>query len=325
VDLRQLAALAAVADHRSFSAAAQALHTVQSNVSTHVAKLERELGVTLVDRATGELTDGGRAVVERARRIQAELTAIPTDLANLAGTVSGPVRLGMIGTVGAWVLPLLIPAIARDHPAIDLAIVEATTTSLTPQVVARTLDAAVVNLPVVDPDLATEPLFEEDRVVLAPTGHPLAGRSRDHVRLRDLAAHPLLLEPAGTAFRDDLDAAAARVGVSLTPLAEVDGMRALSALALEGFGAAVLPATAVPIPPPDGWRRLEIRGLAPRTVGLATSSRGRLTAPARAVIDEVRRLVAAAGPGRPGVRVHDRAPSDDVGPPPTVGGEPGAL
>ena len=122
VDLRQLAALAAVADHRSFSAAAQALHTVQSNVSTHVAKLERELGVTLVDRATGELTDGGRAVVERARRIQAELTAIPTDLANLAGTVSGPVRLGMIGTVGAWVLPLLIPAIARDHPAIDLAI-----------------------------------------------------------------------------------------------------------------------------------------------------------------------------------------------------------
>ena len=59
MDLRQLGALVAVADHRSFSAAARALHTVQSNISTHVARLERELGVTLVDRATGKLTPEG--------------------------------------------------------------------------------------------------------------------------------------------------------------------------------------------------------------------------------------------------------------------------
>ena len=59
MDLRQLAALVAVAETGSFSAAARSLHTVQSNVSTHVARLERELGVTLVDRASGTLTEEG--------------------------------------------------------------------------------------------------------------------------------------------------------------------------------------------------------------------------------------------------------------------------
>lgn len=303
VDLRQLAALAAVADHRSFSAAARALHTVQSNVSSHVAKLERELGVELVDRATGDLTDEGRIVVERARRVQVELDAVVSDLAAHAGRVTGRVRLGMIGTVGAWVLPHLIPALAETHPGIHLVIVDATTTSLIPQVVARTLDAAVVNLPITDPDLLTEPLFEEDRVVLAPPGHALARRKRARISLGELAPHHLLLEPPGTAFRDDLDAAADRAGIELTALAEVDGMRALAALAQEGFGAAVLPATAAPIPPPAGWRRLEITGLGPRTVGLATSRRSRPTAPARAVTDAVRHLLATEGPGRPGVRV----------------------
>src|SRR5216683_2251972 len=88
MDLRQLAALVAVAEHRSFSAAADALHTVQSNVSTHVARLEKELGVQLVDRQSGQLTDEGQAVVDRARRIAAELDALVSDVAALRDGVA---------------------------------------------------------------------------------------------------------------------------------------------------------------------------------------------------------------------------------------------
>jgi len=73
MDLRQLSALVAIADHGSFSAAARALFTVQSNVSGHIGKLERELGVTLIDRSAGRLTDEGERVLERARRILNEL------------------------------------------------------------------------------------------------------------------------------------------------------------------------------------------------------------------------------------------------------------
>src|SRR5437763_686740 len=89
MDLRQLGALVAVADHRSFSAAARALHTVQSNISTHVARLERELGVALVDRATGKLTPEGEIVVSRARRIETELEALVADVAAVHSEVEG--------------------------------------------------------------------------------------------------------------------------------------------------------------------------------------------------------------------------------------------
>src|SRR5205823_15031683 len=98
MDLRQLGALVAVADHRSFSAAARALHTVQSNVSTHVAHLERELGVTLVDRNTSRLTEEGERVVARARRIQSELDALVADVAAVRSEVVGVSRIVVIGT-----------------------------------------------------------------------------------------------------------------------------------------------------------------------------------------------------------------------------------
>src|SRR5260221_10767625 len=113
MDLRQLAALVAVADHRSFSAAARALHTVQSNVSTHVARLERELGVTLVDRTSGTLTEEGAAVVGRARRIHAELDALVADVASVNSEVSGTVRIGVIGTTARLLVPPLLQGL--DH------------------------------------------------------------------------------------------------------------------------------------------------------------------------------------------------------------------
>ena len=96
VDLRQLAALVAIVDHGSFSGAAAALHTVQSNVSGHIKRLERELGAELVDRQTGSLTEEGRAVEARARAVQAEMDAIAADLAALHQHVQGSVRLDMI-------------------------------------------------------------------------------------------------------------------------------------------------------------------------------------------------------------------------------------
>ncbi|MEZ5164947.1 MAG: LysR family transcriptional regulator [Acidimicrobiales bacterium] len=91
MDLRQLNALLAVAEHHSFSAAARALHTVQSNVSTHVARLEQEVGAVLIDRALGELTVEGEIVADRARRILAELRSIEDDLSALRDEVSGAV------------------------------------------------------------------------------------------------------------------------------------------------------------------------------------------------------------------------------------------
>lgn len=281
MDLRQLAALTAVADNRSFSAAARALHTVQSNISTHVARLEREVGVILVDRASGSLTEAGELVVARARRIQSELDSLSADVASAFDQISGSVRLGVIGTTARWLVPILLRAMGVQYPRVELIVVDATTTSLLPQTARGDLDLAVVNLPVDDPDVATELLFLEDHVVACPPNHPLA--SYDHVRLDKAAEYPLLLEPRGTAYRDELEIEAARAGIALTPLAEVDGIRLLASLVLDGLGAAILPASTTVALETSGWRRVAIDGLAPRSVGLIQRRRALLSAPARAL------------------------------------------
>ena len=226
MDLRQLNALLAVAEHHSFSAAARALHTVQSNVSTHVARLEQEVGAILIERSRGELTTEGEIVAGRARRIIAELRAIEDDLVALRDDVAGSVRAGVIGTTARWLVPSVLDAVSTTHPRIELQVVEATTTSLVPQLLSDRLDVAVVNLPVDDPDIDVEVLFAEERIVVAPIDHPLAAHER--ITLSDLVEHEILLPPRGTAFRDEIDTDARQANVRLTARAEVDGKVLLS-------------------------------------------------------------------------------------------------
>jgi LysR family hydrogen peroxide-inducible transcriptional activator len=301
MDLRQLTALIAVAEDGSFSAAARTLHTVQSNISTHIARLEAELGATLVDRASGRLTHEGQVVADRARHIQVEVAAIAADVAALRDEITGSVRLGCIGTVGRWLVPLVLQRITSEQPKIHVVVVDATTTSLVPQLLSDNLDLAVVNLPLNDSDLVSEPLFDEDRMVIAPAGHPLAGRGS--VTLKELSEHELLLEPVGTSFRDELDTEAAMAGVTLRALAEVDGLRLIATLAFQGFGAAIIPATAAPPWLEGDWDRVAVTGLARRSVGLAQRRRGLPSAPARAVHDIVTRVVAEEAEGLDGVHL----------------------
>ena len=259
MDLRQLNALVAVSEHRSFSAAARALHTVQSNISTHVARLERELDAILVDRRTGELTSEGEAVVLRALRIRAELQAIPADVSALRDDIQGTVRFGIIGTTGRWLVPALLTALKESYPGVHLVVVDATTTGLLPQLQSGQLTMAVLNLPLTEPELTSEPLFDEERILIAPTDHPLAKEER--VTLEELVEHQIVLPPTGTQFRNEVDEAAAGLGITMEPLAELDGMRLLASLAFQGYAPALVPATAAPFGEGDQWSIVQVDGL----------------------------------------------------------------
>lgn len=291
MDLRQLNALVAVADHGSFSAAADALHTVQSNVSTHVARLERELDTLLVDRNGGTLTEEGVAVVERARRIRGELEALVADVAALHDEVVGTVRIGMIGTTARWLAPRLIESLAEQHPKVRLIIIDATSTSLEPQLASGRLDLAIVNLPVPGSEFVTYPLFEEDLVLIVPADHPLA--PRESVDVRDLDGLALLMPAPGTSLRDELDQSIATAGITTTARAELDGVTLMASLAFDGHGPAVLPATAVPSRFGGEWTRLAIRDLPRRGVGVAQRRKGLPAAPVRAVLVVLDEVVAA--------------------------------
>ena len=289
MDRKQLRALVAVAENRSFSAAARSLDTVQSNVSAHVARLERELGLTLIDRATTAPTHEGQAVLARARRIEQEFEALDSDVASLHDEISGQVRLGAIGTTARWLVPPLLERLAEHHPLVRVVVLDATTSSLVLNLLSGAVDLAVVNLPVDEAELLVEPLFDEDRVLIVPAGHPL--HDRDSVRLEELVEHELLLEAPGTAFRGVLDGVAAEKGVPLRPKAEFDGMRLLASLAFAGFGAGVVPASAAPSNVGGDWRRVALAGVPGRTVALVRRRRGMPSAAQRVVEDAIGRVV----------------------------------
>jgi LysR family hydrogen peroxide-inducible transcriptional activator len=296
MDFRQLQALIAIADNGSFSAAATALHTVQSNVSSHVARLERELGVQLVDRHGGQLTEEGLAVVERGRRVAAELDAAIADVAALRHEVAGTARIGMIGTTARWLAPLLLDGMGRAHPKVRLVVGDGTSATLEPHLASGSLDAAIVNLPQSSPDLVERPLFDEDLLLVVPRDHPFAERSE--IPLRHLDGFELLLPAPGTTFRDEIDEACRVAGITLKPRAELDGVRLIASLTLQGYGPAILPATGA-VDAMWGFARVSVSDLPRRRVGVVLRRRGRPSAPARAMLETLDAMVEAnLDPGR---------------------------
>ena len=192
MELRHLQALVAVAEHGSFSSAADHLGTVQSNISAHVARLERELGTTLVDRSAGRLTADGEVVVARAYRVMGELDALVADVGALREAVAGNVRVGILGTTARWLVPTLLADLAASHPRLHLIVADGTTLGLEPQLAAGRFDMAVLTFPVPGRDLTFEPLFEEDLVLVVPVDNdPLVGcRAHRHRGPRTLRAPP---------------------------------------------------------------------------------------------------------------------------------------
>lgn len=290
MDLRQLQAFLAVVDHGGFTAAARATHTVQSNISTHVARLERQLDATLIDRSSGAPTEEGEAVVTRIRRIQNELTALVADVASFQGSPRGLVRVGVIGTTGRWLLPLLVNELALHAPQIELVVADGSSASLTRRIVEGDLDIGVIGLPVDEPDLQTTRLFTEENVVVAPTGHALT-KLRSPISIKQLANYELLLAASGTSIRAQLDRIFEKANVTPRVKLEVDGMRLLASLAFQGFGVAIVPSTAAPGWIGGDWERIRVEGLGRRSVGLANRRRGMPSVATQATAELIRAIV----------------------------------
>jgi DNA-binding transcriptional LysR family regulator len=295
MELRHLEVLVAVAEHGSFSAAADHLGTVQSNVSAHMARLEKELAATLVDRSAGRLTEEGELALARAYRVLSELEALSTDVGALRAEIGGTVRVGMIGTTARWLAPALLADLSSSHPRLRLVVTEGPSSGLEPQLAAGRLDLAVVTHPVPGRDLVSEPLFEEQIVLVTKCDSDATG-GRESISIADLSEIGLLLPAPGTAFRAEIDAVTRPNGVRLRPLIELDGVRLLASLVFDGHGPALLPSSAVPAFLRDQVRLVKVEGMAQRHVGLATRGRGMPAAPARVVISALREL--ASHPGR---------------------------
>ena len=301
MDLRQLTILLAVAEHGSFSAAARSLHTVQSNVSTHVARLEQEVNAVLIDRRSMKPTAEGKAVIERAQRIRTELNSIDNDMQSMREEVRGTVRIGCIGTIARWIAIPLLDRLDTRYPSLHPVLIDSATTSLQQLLRSGDLDLAILDGPILDRDFESEPLFDEELVVLSKSNHPLAASNT--VTPEALAAHELVLTPKGTTFRDALDAELAINGIKLRQKAEVEGLRLLATLAYQGYAPALVPASAASGFPPGDWAIIHIEGMSRRSVLLTRDRRITPSLPVQATHTEILNTAREIGPNQPGIHL----------------------
>jgi LysR family hydrogen peroxide-inducible transcriptional activator len=290
MELRHLDTLLAIDEEGSFTAAADALSTVQSNVSEQVRQLEAELGAPLLVRSRrGALpTECGDVVLERARRIRREIEAMRVDLAAVLGLEVGQASFGIVGTASRWVVPPVVAELRARAPGIRLRIQEAASERLVSEVAGGDLAQAVVTEPVTHPRLRAEPLLEEALVAVVPAGAVLP---ESPVPLGAVLELGLVLPPTENPLRHEVEAAAAEQGLSVPVSVEVEGIRLIADLVAAGAGASILPETALP-PDLHGVRTAVIAGMPPRRLALVVARDARLSLADLAVRESVLGVVA---------------------------------
>lgn len=200
VTLTQLAYLVAVDTHRHFGAAAAACNVTQPTLSMQLAKLERALGASLLDRGRGPVipTEVGRAVIAQARVVLREATRLADLRAAVGGPLAGEVRIGVIPTLAPYLLPRTLPELRRRHPGIELVVEERLTGEIVDAVRRDLLDAGLVAT-AAPADLAERRLFTEPFVAYVSADHRLACKAA--VRTADLSLDDLWLLAEGHCFR----------------------------------------------------------------------------------------------------------------------------
>lgn len=203
--LTELKYIVAVARERHFGRAAESCFVSQPTLSVAIKKLEEELGVALFERGPSEVTvtPVGEQVIAQAQRVIEEASMIRQISSQQADQLAGPLRVGAIYTVGPYLFPEMIPAIAEKAPELRLAIEENYTSVLTEKLKQGDLDVIIIALPYNEGGVETLPLYEEPFVLLFPSSHPLTQPKHD-IKREELANEPVLMLGKGHCFRDQV-------------------------------------------------------------------------------------------------------------------------
>ncbi|MEU6879724.1 hydrogen peroxide-inducible genes activator [Streptomyces sp. NPDC046712] len=245
----QLRAFAAVAECLHFRDAAASIGMSQPALSAAVSTLEEALGVQLVERTTRKvlLSPAGERLAVRAKAVLDAVAELMEEAEAAQAPFTGVLRLGVIPTVAPYLLPTVLSLVHRRYPDLDLQVHEEQTSSLLEGLAAGRLDLLLLAVPLGVPGVTELPLFDEDFVLVAPEGHPLAGR--DDIPREALKELNLLLLDEGHCLRDqalDICREAGRTeGAPVTTTAA--GLSTLVQLVAGGLGVTLLPRTAVKV------------------------------------------------------------------------------
>lgn len=202
--LTELRYLIALDRERHFGRAAARVFVSQPTLSVAIKKLESQLNVTIFERGRGELqvTPVGRRVIAQAQKVLSEVQTLESIAISGRDELAGPLRLGVIYTIGPYLLPHLIPALKRAAPDMPLIIEENFTRNLSQQLAVGELDAIILSEPFAHPGALTWPVYEEPFLVVLPQKHQWA--DRHSIPATELADEELLLLGPGHCFRDQV-------------------------------------------------------------------------------------------------------------------------
>ncbi|CAA7625899.1 Hydrogen peroxide-inducible genes activator [Magnetospirillum sp. LM-5] len=241
--LRKLQCLAALAELLHFRRAAERVGMSQPALSAQIAQLEEQLGVLLVERTRRSvlMTPVGREVAARARTILRDVGDLE-DVARLAGKpLAGTLRVGVLRTLGPYLLPHILPVLKERHPALKLYLREEPAPRLLAELRQGELDILLIAaIPPDDQHLTFVPLFREPLWLALPLDHRLAGTT--DLAPRELAGERLILLEVGDGMREPALALCTRAGATEHPDYRATSLDSLRQMVATGLGATFLPA-----------------------------------------------------------------------------------
>jgi len=266
---QQLRYLLALAEHAHFGRAAEACAVTQSTLSAGILALERQLDARILDRDGGKrvvFTPLGRELLGRAREAMAALAAVVEAADAARAPMSGPLRLGVIPTVGAFLLPRLMPALRAAFPLLRLYLREDTTERLLDRLAGGQLDVALLALPCDCLGAASLAVVRDPFLAALPAGHPLAALAE--VPAIALANERLLLLEDGHCLREQALAACGYSG-ALGGALRASSLPTLLNMVAAGYGTTLIPGLAAGAAQDAGIVLRPLAARAGRTVRIA--------------------------------------------------------
>lgn len=235
LDLAPLRTLVAIAQYGTLTEAARRLSLSQPAATHQIRLLERQLGTPVFERRGRGLvlTEAGRLVLARARRMLAELEGMASDLQALEGLERGHVRVGGGATAIVHLLPSLIGSFRQSHPGVSFYMREGATSSIAAAVAAGELDLGIVTLPCEQPGLDCEPWIDDAIRFMAWPGAPLA---EGPIQLSALEGQPFIHAAPGSPLRQLVEGALQVAGVTPQVVMELQSIEAIKATVEEGLG-----------------------------------------------------------------------------------------
>ncbi|MBA4341740.1 MAG: LysR family transcriptional regulator [Methylibium sp.] len=250
--LTELRYIVAVARERHFGRAAEACFVSQPTLSVAIKKLEEELDVKIFERGASEVsvTPLGEEIVRQAQSVIEQASAIKEIAKRGKDPLAGALRLGLIYTIGPYLLPKLVKSVIEHYPQMPLMLQENFTVKLLEMLRTGELDCAIMAEPFPDTGLAIAPLYDEPFVVAVPTDHPFA--QRETVSAQELKSETMLLLGTGHCFRDHVlevcpeFARFSSDAEGIRKSFEGSSLETIKHMVASGMGVTVVPALSVP-------------------------------------------------------------------------------